>query len=182
VVDDTARVIGVSRSAKHTVRKGTVDTIILRAGYGVEEDAHAGATVQHRYDKRSHPKRPNERQVHLIGAELFDELARDGFCVVPGALGENVTTRGIALTDLPLGARLRIGRDAIVEIRGLRVPCVLIDRLAPGIKDASAMPYAGRQALRHGVMGVVIAGGSVCAGDRIAIELPAGPAQALPYV
>lgn len=175
-------VIAVSRSAKHTVRKTPVTDIVLVAGVGVEEDAHAGATVQHRYAKRFHRDRPNERQVHLIGAELFAELAAAGFDVEPGLLGENITTRGIVLTGLPHGTLLRIGPDAIVEVRGLRVPCVLIDRQMPGLKDASAMPYAGKNALRHGIMGVVIAGGTIRAGDAIEIRRPSGPPRALPYV
>jgi MOSC domain-containing protein YiiM len=182
VAERTGIVVAVNRSARHTVSKVSVATIVLRAGFGVEEDAHAGATIEHRYAKRFHPERPNERQVHLIGGELFDELERDGFHVEPGQLGENITTRGIALTDLPLGTRLRIANGAVVEVRGLRVPCVLIDRLIPGVKKASAMPYGGKLALRHGIMGIVIASGSVQQGDVLAVEPPAGPARALPFV
>src|SRR5262245_1135407 len=103
-------------------------SIRLTAGLGVEGDAHAGATVKHRSRVERDPTKPNLRQVHLMHAELFDELHDAGFRVAPGDLGENITTRGIDLLALPTGARLHLGASAVVEVTGLRNPCYQIDR------------------------------------------------------
>jgi MOSC domain-containing protein YiiM len=69
-------------------------------------------------------RRPNLRQVHLLHAELLDALRCAGFEVSPGVLGENVTTRGVDLLALPTGTRLHLGDAAVVEVTGLRDPCV----------------------------------------------------------
>jgi MOSC domain-containing protein YiiM len=66
----------------------------------VDGDAHMGETVQHRSRVARDPSRPNLRQVHLIHAELHDELRAAGFDVAEGQMGENVTTRGIDLLGL----------------------------------------------------------------------------------
>src|SRR4029077_12415405 len=108
-------VVAVSRSGTHSFAKANCDRIHLVAGFGVEGDAHGGATVKHRSRVARDPTVPNLRQVHLIHAELHDELAESGFDVAPGALGENLTTRGIPLLELPTGARLRIGDEAVIE-------------------------------------------------------------------
>src|SRR5690348_11246372 len=111
-------VVAVSRSATHTFSKGNQGAIRLVAGLGVEGDAHAGATVKHRSRVARDPTQPNLRQVHLVHAELYDELRPRGFELAPGLLGENVTTRGIELLALPAGTRLQLGRDAVIEITG----------------------------------------------------------------
>src|SRR5690349_13004642 len=116
--------------------KGRREVIRLVVGLGVEGDAHAGATVQHRSRVRRDPTQPNLRQVHLVHGELHDELRREGFTVAAGAMGENVTTRGLPLLDLPTGTRLRLGPDAVVELTGLRNPCGQLNGVAPGLMDA----------------------------------------------
>ena len=94
-------VVAVARSERHEFTKPRVESIRLVAGLGVDGDAHSGRTVQHRSRVREDPTQPNLRQVHLIHAELFDELAGKGYSIAAGELGENVTTVGIALLDLP---------------------------------------------------------------------------------
>ena len=126
-------VVAVSRDTTHRFSKTNQDSIRLLAGLGVEGDAHLGVTVQHLSRIAQDPTRPNLRQVHLIQAELFDELRPAGYSVTPGDLGENVTTRGIDLLALPVGTRLRLGRDAVVEVTGLRNPCLQIDRFRDGL-------------------------------------------------
>jgi MOSC domain-containing protein YiiM len=116
----TPIVVAVNRSGRHSFSKANAGSIPLVAGVGVEGDAHAGATVKHRSRVRADPAQPNLRQVHLIAAELLDELREDGFGVAPGAIGENVTTRGLDLLTLPTGTRLTLGTEAVVEITGLR--------------------------------------------------------------
>jgi len=165
----------VSRSTAHTVSKSNEDGIRLLAGLGVEGDAHAGVTVQHRSRVRADPSRPNLRQVHLIHAELHDELRRAGFTVSPGQMGENVTTRGIDLLGLPAGTRLRLGTAAIVEVTGLRNPCKQLDGIAGGLMEATLDRDAEGNLIRKaGVMGVVVAGGDVHPGDAITVEVPRG--------
>ncbi len=121
------RVLAVARDGEHRFGKPVCEAITLVAGLGVAGDAHGGATVQHRSRLTKTPGAANLRQVHLIHAELFDEMARAGFAVGPGALGENVTTVGIDLLGLARGTRLRLGEDALIEVTGLRNPCRQID-------------------------------------------------------
>jgi MOSC domain-containing protein YiiM len=173
-------VAGVSLGERHTVRKRPHDRIRLLPGLGVEGDAHLGATVQHRSRLRRDPRAQNLRQVHLIHAELHDELAAAGFALSPGEMGENVTTRGIELLGLPAGARLRLGADAVVEVTGLRNPCVQLDGIRPGLMAATlARDNRGRLVRKAGVMSVVVAGGHVHPGDAIVVELPSGPRHPL---
>jgi len=155
----------------------------LIEGLGIEGDAHLGTTVKHRSRVARDPTQPNLRQVHLIHAELHDELAAAGFEVSPGELGENVTTRGVALLDLPAGTRLRLGASAIVEITGLRNPCVQIDRFRPGLLQRVVGRGDGGATWRKtGIMSVVIAGGDVGPGDAIEVELPPEPHRPLEVV
>jgi len=173
-------VTSVSRSGRHTFSKPVVRTIRLLPGLGVEGDAHLGEKVKHRSRVRKNPDDPNLRQVHLIHEELFAELRRDGFEVGPGMIGENVITRGIDLLGLPTGTRLRLGREAVVEITGLRNPCRQLDAFQPGLMAAVLGRDAGGRLVRKsGVMAIVISGGDVQEGDVIVIELPAGEPQPL---
>ena len=170
----------VSRSARHSFSKRPELWIRLIAGIGVEGDAHAGEKVKHLYRVRRNPNEPNLRQVHLIHAELFDELRERGFSVGAGELGENITTRGLDVLGLPRGTRLRIGKEVVVEITGLRNPCVQIDRFQQGLMAAVLDRGADGSLIRKsGVMGIVIAGGDVNVGDAISVELPGGPRLAL---
>ena len=179
----TAQVIAVARSAGHTFSKTQQASVRLSAGLGVEGDAHRGATVKHRSRVARDPTQPNLRQVHLIHAELYDELRAAGFPVEPGDLGENVTTRGLDLLGLPVGARLRLGAEVVVEITGLRNPCVQLDHFHPGLLAAVVSRGADGQIVRKaGVMGIVCTGGEVSTGVSIEVELPAPPHRALEVV
>src|SRR5262245_18846126 len=166
-------VIAVSRSGSHTMSKPNVARIRLLEGLGVEGDAHLGVTVKHRSRVARDPTQPNLRQVHLIHGELIDELHGKSFNVTPGLMGENVTTRGVDLLALPRGARLHLGSSAVVEITGLRNPCTQLDGLQPGLMEALIERDPARGLIRKaGVMGIVLAGGDVAAGDAIRVELP----------
>lgn len=173
----------VSRSAKHTFGKPGEGSIRLLAGLGVEGDAHMGETVKHRSRVRQDPTQPNLRQVHLIHAELHDELNASGFAVSAGRMGENVTTRGVDLLSLPTGAKLRLGDDALVEVTGLRNPCKQLDGLRPGLMRAVLdRDEEGHLVRKAGIMAVVLAGGEVRPGDPIRVDLPAGPHHPLQKV
>ena len=175
-----AEVVAVSRSATHTMSKRNELSIRLVAGLGVEGDAHAGETVKHRSRVERDPSQPNLRQVHLIHAELFDELAEAGFAIVPGQLGENVTTRGLDLLALPTGTQLRLGVDAVVEVTGLRNPCAQLEGISRGLMSAVLdRDEQGGLVRKAGVMGIVLAGGEVQGGDAIRVEMPGAPHRAL---
>lgn len=179
-VDPAPRVVAVAADGEHRIRKPTRTAIRLVAGLGVEGDAHAGVTVQHLSRIRRDPSEPNLRQVHLVHAELHDELRERGFEVGAGEMGENVTTRGIDLLGLARGTRLRLGGEAVVEVTGLRNPCTNLDRIADGLMAATlGRAEDGSLVRRAGVMAVVIAGGRVAAGDPIVIEPPAGDPEPL---
>jgi MOSC domain-containing protein YiiM len=165
----------VCRAAGHDFSKPVVDRITLREGLGVEDDAHAGATVQHLSRVRRDPAQPNLRQVHLVHSELFHELAGRGHHVRAGQMGENITTTGIDLLSLPEGTRLRLGASAVVRVTGLRNPCYQLNGLSAGLmQELVHTDSSGEVVRRAGVMGVVERGGEVKAGDAIAVELPGG--------
>jgi MOSC domain-containing protein YiiM len=173
-------VTAVSLRKGHHFSKTNSLSIRLLKGLGVDGDAHMGETVKHRSRVVKDPTQPNLRQVHLLHEELFDELQAKTFIVRPGEMGENVTTRGIDLLGLPTGTRLRLGETAIVEVTGLRNPCVQIDRFQQGLMAATLDRDAGGNLIRKaGVMGIVLAGGDVRPGDAIKIELPAEPHRRL---
>ena len=176
-------VVAVARSDRHTFSKDTDTAIRLLAGLGVEGDAHAGETVKHRSRVAADPTQPNLRQVHLVHAELFEELGERGFAVAPGDIGENVTTRGVALLALPTGTRLHLGGTAVVEVTGLRNPCAQLDSFQPGLMAAVLdRDAAGRLVRKAGIMGVVLMGGEVRPGDPIRVTLPPEPHRPLERV
>lgn len=172
-ITPTATVTAVSQSRTHSLRKAPALSIRLVAGLGVEGDAHAGVTVKHRSRVARDPTQPNLRQVHLIHAELHDELRLRGFALAPGEMGENITTQGIDLLALPTATRLYLGPDAVVEITGLRNPCTQLNGLQPGLMNAVLdRDRAGNLIRKAGVMAIVLAGGDVRPGDGISVELP----------
>ncbi|MCL7998766.1 MOSC domain-containing protein [Brucella sp. 21LCYQ03] len=176
-------VVAVARDAKHRFSKQLVSEISIVAGEGVEGDAHKGVTVKHRSRVRADPTQPNLRQVHLIQAELFDELAGKGFDISPAELGENITTRGIDLLALPKSAILKIGNDVVLEITGLRNPCSQIEKYEKGLLNAVLDKTEDGELIRKsGVMSIVLAGGNVQAGDIIEVELPPLPHEKLERV
>jgi MOSC domain-containing protein YiiM len=178
-----SQIIAVCASPTHTFSKPMLDSIRLIAGLGVEGDAHHGRTVRHRSRVAADPTQPNLRQVHLIQSELHDELRAAGFEVGPGQMGENITTRGIDLLALPIGAHLRLGREAVVEITGLRNPCIQLDGFRPGLMRAVlGRDESGRRVRKAGVMAVVRHGGVVRPGDVIDVLLPPTPHRPLDRV
>src|SRR5215203_1455125 len=164
-------VTAVSSSPTHTMSKPNQERIQLLAGLGVASDAHQGETVKHRSRVSRDPTQPNLRQVHLIHAELHAELMAKGFSVAPGEMGENITTQGLDLLGLPVGARLHVGDAAVVEVTGLRNPCIQLDRFQPGLAQAVLDRGPGGELVRKaGIMGIVVATGDVHPLDRIQVE------------
>lgn len=173
----------VSLSQEHSFSKPTRPCITLIAGIGVEGDAHSGDTVKHRSRAAKDPHQPNLRQVHLIHGELHDELSSQGFRVGPGQMGENITTRGVPLLQLPEGSKLHLGEDVVVQLTGLRNPCPQLDRFQPGLMAAVLERDAeGRLVGKAGVMAIVLQGGEVRPGDPVTVELPPEPHKRLEKV
>lgn len=169
-------VLAVHCSPVHGFSKQPLEKIDLLEGLGVAGDAHMGVTVKHRSRVRADPTQPNLRQVHLIASELLEEVNAEGFDVAFGALGENITTRGLDLIFLPRGTRLCLGETAVIEITGLRNPCSQIEDYRPGLlKRMVGRHTDGTPLLRTGIMSVVLKGGVVRAGDAIGVELPPEP-------
>ncbi|WP_327714384.1 MOSC domain-containing protein [Streptomyces sp. NBC_00490] len=176
-------VAAVSSNGAYSFTKPNRDSIMLLAGLGVEGDVHAGVTVKHRSRVAQDPTQPNLRQVHLIHEELFAEVSAEGFTVMPGDLGENITTRDIDLLGLPVGTLLRIGAHAVLEVTGLRNPCLQIDNFQDGLlKQVVGRDEAGNIVRKAGIMSIVQQGGTVRPGDTVKAELPSGPHRPLERV
>ena len=173
-------VVAVNCSPMHTFSKPKQESIRLLTRLGVEGDAHLGETVKHRSRVARDPSQPNLRQVHLIHAELHDELQMAGFAVSAGQMGENVTTRGVDLLKLPTGTRLHLGDTAMIEVTGLRNPCTQLDHFQTGLM-AAVLDHDEHGVLirKAGVMAIVLAGGEVRPGDVITVELPPEPYRSL---
>lgn len=179
----SAVVLSVNRDSAHRFSKPSCEAITLLEGLGVAGDAHLGVTVQHRSRMVADPTQPNLRQVHLIHSELFAEVAAVGFTLLPGDMGENVTTAGIDLLALPRGARLLIGPDALIELTGLRNPCAQINAFEPGLlKTMVGHDDKGQVIRKAGIMGVVLQSGVIRPGDTITVTLPQEPHHALDRV
>ncbi len=172
-------VVAVSASGTHTFSKANQPAIRLLTGLGVEGDAHMGETVKHRSRVRADPTQPNLRQVHVIHEELLHELASKGFDVAPGALGENIVTRGLDLLAMPRNTVLKCG-DVEILVTGLRNPCKQLNDYQAGLMDAVLdRDDEGRLIRKAGVMGVVQRGGLVRPGDAIDAVYPSAPHERL---
>lgn len=166
----TGRIIAVSAGGKHSFTKPNQLAIRLVEGHGIEGDVHAGPTMKGERGAIV----PNTRQVHLMHAELFAELAPRGHVITAGAIGENITTEGVDLLSLPVGTRLHLGETAIVELTGLRAPCSQVEKFQKGLIYELARKEGGKLRIKSGVMSVVLRGGDVLPGDEIRVELPDG--------
>jgi MOSC domain-containing protein YiiM len=178
------KVTAVSLNRVHLFSKSNQESINLLTGIGVEGDAHAGATVKHRSRVARDLNQPNLRQVHLIHAELHNELKTKGYHILPGQMGENITTRGIDLLGLPTNTRLFIGEEAVIQVTGLRNPCTQLNSFKTGLMTA-VLDKDGKQGniiRKAGIMSIVIANGVVRAGDNICIQLPPRPYRSLERV
>lgn len=171
----TGTVEALHVSATHTLQKFPQQRIQLLKGLGVEGDAHMGKTVKHRSRVKKDPTQANLRQVHLIAQELINELQEKGFQVQAGLMGENITTSGIDLINLPKDTILQIGATQ-VQITGLRNPCAQLEGIQEGLMKAVLdRDEAGHLIRKLGIMGIVLEGGSIQVKDAIQVILPAEP-------
>ena len=143
-----ARIVSVNTSPRKGTRKtpieGGRDRVIEQ--YGLESDAHAGHW---------------HRQVSFLARESIRTARERGLDVAEGDFGENFTTEGIDLLDLPLGTQLKIGDEVLIEISQIGKVC----------HTRCAIYYlAGDCIFPHeGIFGVVLQSGEVAVGDAIEI-------------
>ena len=172
-------IVGLGKCGEYSFSKSQVEFINVVEGMGVEGDVHAGEKVKHRSRVRRDPNQPNLRQVHLIHAELFEELREKGFHIKPGDVGENITTQGVNLLELPTGTLIKVG-SAVLRVTGLRNPCSQLDHFQDGLLQAVLdKDEEGNLIRKCGIMSVVEKGGTIQLGDQIELELPAEPRRAL---
>ncbi len=173
------RIEALARSPTHSFAKAPCLGLTLLAGLGVEGDAHCGEEDQHLFLGKPNPP-PNLRQLHLFPGELMDALRAEGFALSPGAIGENVVTRGADLLALPLHTELAFPSGARIRLTGRRTPCRLVDRLGKGLMKALGGDGVWGERPIAGVMAVVLAGGAVALGDNVRLHLPSEPHETLP--
>lgn len=103
-----ARILAVSVSERKGIKKHNVQEAKLIADHGIDTDAHAGNW---------------HRQVSLLGMESIRKIQAKGIEVAPGDFAENITTEGICLYQLPIGTRLRLGENGLVEVTQIGKTC-----------------------------------------------------------
>ncbi|SRR6266446_5986019 len=168
----SGRVIAVCCNPEPDLPKPVVDAVHLIENWGVEGDYHAGSLVRHRYLAKKDPTRPNMRQVLLMDAAVFAELAQNDIHIGPGMMGENITIEGMAMMQLAVGTRLAIG-SAIVEVTERRSPCYQLNGIDPRLLKAVARKQDGQAIFKAGIMAQILQGGWVRAGDLVKVLSPA---------
>lgn len=140
------KIHAISISREKGVRKDNVGSAVLRTEHGIEDDAHAGNW---------------HRQVSLLAKESIEKMVARGLEVVPGDFAENITTEGIDLVSLPVGRRLRLGEEALVEVTQIGKVC----------HDRCAIYYQAGDCVmpREGIFVKVLVGGTIRPGDAICV-------------
>jgi hypothetical protein len=176
-------VIAVCSRDAHLFSKENRVEIELIKNFGINGDAHAGMYVKHRSRVKKNPKQLNLRQVHLIPIELLNEMKQHRYDLHPGDLGENITTSGIDLINLPLNSQINIGEEVVLEVKGLRDPCKQIEAFKEGLlKKMITKDADGNLIRKTGIMTIVLEGGIVKPNDKIEVVLPKKPYHKLEVV
>jgi len=144
-VGATGRLVAVCLSEKSGTRKTPVSAGLLRKEHGLVGDAHAGTG----------------RQVSLLAVESIEKMRQTGISLGPGDFAENLTTSGLVLHTLPIGARLRVGSEALLEITQIGKECHADCEIRRLTGDC-IMPV-------EGVFARVMLGGEVKAGDPVEV-------------
>jgi len=146
MAEKEATVVAVCRSDNKGERKKNVGEARILADYGLEKDAHSGDW---------------HRQVSLLALESINKMRENGFDVNPGDFAENITTEGVELVGLPLGTRLQLGEEVLLEVTQLGKEC----------HDRCAIYYLAGDCVmpREGIFARVLQGGRVKVGDPIAL-------------
>ena len=143
-----ASVVAVCRSEKKGTTKIDIKKGTLKEGYGLIGDAHA--------DSGWH------RQVSLLAIESIEKMRQSGYDVKPGDFAENITCEGIVLNTLPIGTRLGVGQNVILEISQIGKECH---------SGCAIMKQTGKCIMpKEGVFAKVITGGEISSGDNIKVH------------
>ena len=142
----TARVVSVNTSEETGTKKVNVNECILVENKGLEGDAHAGHY---------------HRQVSLLALESIGKMREAGLEVGPGDFGENLTTEGLELVTLPVGSRLKVGSEVVLEVSQIGKECETPCSIYYTVGDC-VMP-------REGIFAVVVNAGPVKVGDPITV-------------
>jgi len=141
------KVIAVCTSPKKGTKKNTVPVGTVKENYGLIDDAHADANTH--------------RQVSLLSTASIEKMRRLGLEVGCGDFAENLTCEGIEVVKLPVGTRVGVGDEVVLEISQIgkecHTKCAIYRKVGTCI-----MP-------EEGVFARVISGGKVKAGDAINI-------------
>ena len=140
-------VIAVCTSKKKGTKKAPVAEVLIKEEYGVVGDAHADCSTH--------------RQVSLLAIESIDKMRKLGFNLGPGDFAENITTREIDLVSLPIGTRLKMGDEVVLEMTQIGKECHTACAIRRQVGKC-IMP-------EEGIFTRVIRGGRVKAGDSIKI-------------
>lgn len=144
---ETFKVVAVSISEKKGMRKRNVGSIELKENLGIIGDAHAGG---------------GNRQVSILQEESIEKMRAKGLKVKPGDFAENITTKGIDLSGLKIGSRLKLGTEVILEISQIGKECQ---------KPCAIYYQAGDCVMpREGIFASVVRGGIIKAGDEIRVQ------------
>jgi MOSC domain-containing protein YiiM len=142
------KIIAVCKSEEKGTRKGAVVEGILKEDYGLVGDAHADCCTH--------------RQVSLLAMESINKMRELGFELGPGDFAENLTTQGVELTSLPVGTKISVGKDALLEVTQIGKECH---------RGCAIYKEIGKCIMpKEGIFARVIHGGCVRAGDEIRID------------
>ncbi len=143
-----ARIIAVCRSEKKGTKKESVAEGVLKENHGLVGDAHADCCTH--------------RQVSLLAIESINKMRSLGFDIGPGDFAENLTSEGIDLVSLPIGTRLSIGKETILEVTQIGKECHT---------GCAILRQTGKCIMpKEGVFAKIISGGLVKDGEQIRIE------------
>jgi len=143
------KVAAVCMSKDKGMRKENMERGKLLEGLGLEGDAHAGDW---------------HRQVSLLAIESIQKMKDKGLDVVPGDFAENITTQGIDISELPIGTRLAIGNDALLEVTQIGKTC----------HTRCAIFYQAGDCImpKEGIFAKVLTGGEIEVSDEIKVTNP----------
>ena len=139
-------VVEVSISKKKGTKKENISEGLLIENHGFEDDAHAGDW---------------HRQVSLLAIESIEKARTKGLDLSPGDFAENITTRGIDLVHLPIGTRLKVGEEALMEVTQIGKKCHTKCAIYQQVGDC-VMP-------KEGIFTKVLKGGKVKKNDPIVV-------------
>ena len=140
------QIVAVSVSNRKGIKKSNLPEGKLLEDKGLDGDAHAGDW---------------HRQVSLLAMESINKIRKKGLEVSPGDFAENITTSGLKIWELPMGARLAVGSEALLEVTQIGKECHDRCAIYHQVGDC-VMP-------REGVFTRVLRGGTIRPGDEVRV-------------